>query len=214
MATRPANRILIVEDDPAVRRLMTTHFRRNGYRVDYAMAAEEVASDEPYDVVLTDIHLPGESGVELANRIREQQPDQPVVFVTGDADASIANRAIQSGAAGYLLKPFELFELDAVINGALRVRVPRQDSGVPVIAHRHVTRPARVTLSPRRRTTERFTHKLRVAAAVLMMLALAFLAGAAITPADPLDQTQESSFGESKPIVVPVVMDRTVYLDR
>jgi DNA-binding NtrC family response regulator len=97
-ATRK-NRILIVEDDPAVRRLMTAHFRLIGYSVEYAIAAEEVASDENYDVVLTDVNLPGESGVELARRIREAQPNQPVVIMTGDSDLLIAHQAYGTGAA-------------------------------------------------------------------------------------------------------------------
>ena len=121
MATVPAtNRMLIVEDDASVRRLMTAHFRQNGFQVEYAMTAEEVAADEQYDVVLTDVHLPGESGVEMARRIHRALPNQQVVFVTGDADAGLAREALDSGAAGYLLKPFELFELDAVVNTALR----------------------------------------------------------------------------------------------
>src|SRR5688572_25632682 len=114
------HRILIVEDDASVRRLMMAHFEKNGFAVEYAMAAEEVASDERYDVVLTDVNLPGESGVDLARRIRAHQPGQPVVFMTGDTDAALAHRALRTGAAGYLIKPFELCELDAVINQAVR----------------------------------------------------------------------------------------------
>jgi DNA-binding response OmpR family regulator len=225
MAMMPGNtRILIVEDDATVRRLMTTHFRRSGFEVEYAMAAEEVAADERYDLVLTDVHLPGESGVDMARRIHEQQPDQPVVFVTGDPDAQLAHDAIRSGAAGYLLKPFELFELDALVNQALRARTPqqrarviapRQDFGTPVTAHRHVTRVARVVLSPRARRRPRAKMRFRVAAAVIVLLATAFGAGAAIAPA----QVERGSHGDvasdgKAPIVVPVVMDRTVYIDR
>src|SRR5687768_7477011 len=173
------NRILIVEDDPSVRRLIMAHFERSGFAVEYAMAAEEVASDERYDVVLTDVNLPGESGVDLARRIRARQPDQPVVFMTGDSDAALAHRALRTGAAGYLIKPFELFELDAVINNAVRMRHPVEDFGVPVFAHRHVTRPEQVLLSPR--TIERANltaARLRVAAAVAVFLLLAFGTGA------------------------------------
>ena len=106
-------RILIVEDDPSVRRLLTTHLRQSGFQVEYAMTAEEVAADESYDVVLMDVHLPGASGVELAHEIRKAQPGQAVIFVTGDA--AVADAARDAGAAGFLLKRFELSELEAQI---------------------------------------------------------------------------------------------------
>jgi DNA-binding response OmpR family regulator len=98
---------------------MTAHFRQSGFHVEYAMTAEEVAADESYDVVLMDVHLPGASGVDLARRIRHAQPHQPVIFVTGDADARIAGEAHATGAAAFLLKPFELAELESVIKAVI-----------------------------------------------------------------------------------------------
>lgn len=213
----PKNRILIVEDDAAVRRLMTSHFQKSGFSVEYAMSAEEVASDERYDVVLTDVNLPGESGVDLARRIRATQPNQQVVFMTGDSDPRIARQALQDGAAGYLVKPFEMFEIDAVINNAMRVRTPVQDSGTPMIAHKHVTRPAQVKLrSTSNRRQKRYAMSARVAAVVTFMLVSAFGAGASIKPAKVVEPTAaEEMFGkDSKPIVVPIMMDKTVYMNR
>lgn len=216
------SRILIVEDDATVRRLMTRHFERSGFEVEYAMAAEEVAADERYDVVLTDVHLPGESGVDLARRLHAAQPEQPVVFVTGDADAGLASTAIRNGAAGYLLKPFEMFELDAVVNNALRARTmpalqrimaPQQDCGTPLVAHKHVTRPARVVVRPHTRRSHRTRIQFRVVATVLMMFAAAFGAGAAIAPSKSAEVKTDWLGNDAKaPIVVPVVMDKTVYV--
>lgn len=120
MAVPQPHRILIVEDDAAVRRLLATHFRRNGFQVEYAISAEEVASDEQYDVVLTDVHLPGESGVDLLRRIHNTRPMQPIVVLTGDPDEATARAALASGAAGYLRKPFEFFELHAVVHGVIQ----------------------------------------------------------------------------------------------
>ena len=217
MVTTPKNRILIVEDDPSVRRLMTTHFQRSGFAVEYAISAEEVASDEHYDVVLTDVNLPGESGVDLARRIRECQPEQKVVFMTGDADPAVARQALQTGAAGYLIKPFELFEIDAVINTAIRAQAPVQNSGAPVIAHKHVTKPAQVKLLRRSaRRAELNAIRLRVAVVTACILGAAFGAGAAIKPAEPVQATaaQEMFGNDSQPIVVPIVMDKTVYMNR
>ncbi|MEX0890922.1 MAG: response regulator [Gemmatimonadota bacterium] len=120
-------RILIVEDDTAVRRLLVRHFVRNGFDVaeagDAATAQRSFPDHTPrFDLVVTDIHLPGESGVALARFIHEQVPEQPVVFVTGDTDEATARRALEQGAAGYLLKPFQLFELDALVAGITRGR--------------------------------------------------------------------------------------------
>ena len=101
--------------------------------------------------------------------------------MSGDPDAGLADRALRAGAAGYLIKPFELFELDAVINNAVRIRHPVQDFGVPVLAHRHVTRPAEVLLSPRSRDRAGLTAtRLRVAAVIAMMMLSAFAAGASM----------------------------------
>ena len=84
------------------------------------MSAEEGSGTVPFDVVVADFHLPGESGVELLLRLRTLMPDQPVVFMTGDADESVARSALQYGAAGFVLKPFEFSQLDMVIRRALR----------------------------------------------------------------------------------------------
>ncbi|HUP87890.1 MAG TPA: response regulator [Longimicrobiales bacterium] len=209
MITQTQNRVLVVEDDAAIRRMMTTHFRRNGFLVDYAMSAEEVASDEAYDLVVTDVHLPGQSGVELARRIRRTRPQQTFVFMTGDADESVARDALDTGAAGYLLKPFEFFELDAVVNTAL---AGRSAAKLPYKAHSHVTKKARVVLTPRQQPRSRKTPVARLFAAVGMMLSLAFGVGAALQPKLPAEPVSPASEVSAKPIVVPVVLDRSVYI--
>lgn len=190
MATlKQNNRILIVEDDDSIRGLMTRHFRRNGFEVVQAAAAEEVVErfqngEKRFDVVLTDVHLPGQSGVDLARRIHEMRPEQPIVFMTGDADVTIAQRALQDGAAGYLLKPFEFFELDAVVNHAVqanrhvarRVATPSRHG-----QSAHVTLPPKVVLGPSRPRPSVFAMRARVAITTAALLGLAWLAGVAIS---------------------------------
>lgn len=225
MATLPAtNRILVVEDDPGIRRLVTTHFRRCGFEVEYAIAAEEVASNEKYDVVLTDVHLPGQSGLELARRIHQAQPEQPVVFITGDADPVIAREALDTGAAGYLLKPFELFELDAAIHTAVGRKRPTRQHLTPavrnrlaesqVLPHVHVTTRPRVLVSPARHTHSNLGHKLRLAVAVLGMIGLAWLIGTGIKPQtlDAQGSRVSGNGSDNRPVVVPVVVEKSVYL--
>ena len=217
--TATTNRILIVEDDASIRGLMSRHFRRHGFEVEQAGGAEEALSriastKSRFDVVLTDIHLPGASGVELARELQEARPGQPVVFMTGDADADMARTALEGGAAGYLLKPFEFFELDAVVNQAVQRRFAMvAERGVRVDAKAvHVTKPARVVLSPRARTRQRLASRLRVAFASAAFVAAAFVAGAGVAPAPvSVAQAVEAREAADRPVVVPVVIERNIY---
>lgn len=220
------NRVLIVEDDAGMRGLMARHFRRRGFQVEQAQAAEEVLSrlgtaSDPYDLVVTDVHLPGESGVELARRIRAVRPQQPVVFMTGDADATIAQRALRDGAAGYLVKPFEFSELDAVVNHAVKQSGPgmaeSQEPRAWVGARSaHVTLPAKVVLAPARpRGHKRLAGRVRVAVAAAAMVTLAWVAGNAVaTPPVETVATPAtvSAPDNSRPTIVPIVIERSVYL--
>lgn len=208
MATQPTvtNRILIVEDDAGIRSVMARHFRRKGFEVEQAAAAEEVLSRFPnrtkrFDVVLTDVHLPGESGVDMARRIHEVRPEQPIVFMTGDADASIARAALQDGAAGYLMKPFELFELDAIVDRTVHRPVSRAP---------HVTKPLNVVLSPRRRRGSNVAARVRIAFATVVMVGFAVLAGAGIGPGPVTSATISQQSSDDRPVVIPVVIQQPV----
>ena len=121
----PLQRVLIVEDDAMVRRLLARHFQKGGAAIVEAADVDQALAvfREPgsrFDVVVTDVHLPGQSGLDLATEMRMLQPQQPIVFVTGDVDEKLAQRALAGGKAGYLLKPFEFFELDAAIAQAIQ----------------------------------------------------------------------------------------------
>jgi response regulator RpfG family c-di-GMP phosphodiesterase len=72
-----------------------------------------------YDLALVDVHLPGMSGVALTRLLLAARPLSAVIVITGDDDAALAREALSAGAAGYLLKPFQLFELDASVSQAV-----------------------------------------------------------------------------------------------
>ena len=117
-------RILVVEDEAPVRELIARHLEGRGYEVAQASDAEQVLlrmsrDREPFDLVLTDIHLPGLSGVELLRLLLTHSPLRPVIMITGDSDEKLARKALNYGAAGYLLKPFQLFELEAAVQQAV-----------------------------------------------------------------------------------------------
>jgi diguanylate cyclase (GGDEF)-like protein len=121
MAVRTADerprRVLVVEDEGPMRELLARHFRKLGHQVVLADSVEEVQRrghlDREWDVVVTDVHLPGLSGIELARRLSDRADS--LILVTGDHDRTLYDEAMRQVRAGYLLKPFELFELDAAI---------------------------------------------------------------------------------------------------
>jgi CheY-like chemotaxis protein len=122
--TAGRRRILLVDDDAAVRDLVTRHLRGRGFDVAAWESAEEVlpglrSGTLSYDVALTDVHLPGLSGLELSRLLLVTSPLRPVLLITGDDDQELARRALAHGATGYLMKPFQLFELDAALAQAL-----------------------------------------------------------------------------------------------
>lgn len=117
-------RILLVEDDDAVRRTLALHLRKRGHVVHESRDAESPLlgaewQDVEYDIVLTDIHLPGVSGVEFAASLLKHSPYLPVILITGDPDEALAQEALTFGPVSYLLKPFELFALDIAVDQAL-----------------------------------------------------------------------------------------------
>lgn len=119
----PRHRILLVEDDVGVRQVVRAHLGGR-FEVEEAGSAEEVLDrlrrqGLRYTVALTDVHLPGMSGVQLSRLLLATQPLKPVIMITGDDDQGLAREALSYGASGYLLKPFELFELDATLAQAV-----------------------------------------------------------------------------------------------
>jgi response regulator RpfG family c-di-GMP phosphodiesterase len=114
--------VLLIEDDAATRNLISRHLGREGYAVTAVEAAEEgmvEAGDATFDVVISDVHLPGLSGIELAGYLLSRDANVPIVLVTGDPDEALAREALSRGPVSYLLKPFELFELDAAVRQAI-----------------------------------------------------------------------------------------------
>jgi DNA-binding NtrC family response regulator len=102
--------VLLVDDDELVRRSLGRTLRRQGFAVVQAESAE-VALDhlrrERVDVLLTDVHLPGISGVELLERVPRLQPSAVMLVFTGMGDIQIANASLERGAADYFEKPIE-----------------------------------------------------------------------------------------------------------
>ncbi len=117
-------RILVVEDDVQVRELVASYLAKEGFSVteaaDVTDGIRELRSE--YDVVVTDLRLPGGSGKDLVSATKSRWPDTQVLVITGVKDAGVAAEALSAGADNYLHKPFGMSELRSLISEALSAR--------------------------------------------------------------------------------------------
>lgn len=119
------SRVLVVDDDDLVASAFCRMLRATGATVDRAAdgaSALEAIERESYDVVLSDLSMPGMSGLDMVRAIREHDLDLPVIFVTGAPHLESAAVAVELGAFRYLAKPVEADVLRAVVGEAARLR--------------------------------------------------------------------------------------------
>jgi len=117
--------ILLVDDEAAMLRTVARLLERQGYECTTANSAEEAKSilvDRQFSLVLSDMNMPGRSGLELLEEIVMAESDTAILMVTGVDDREIAERALTLGAYGYIIKPFEPNELLIGVSNALRRR--------------------------------------------------------------------------------------------
>ena len=118
-------RLLLIDDDPELLSDKVRHlFPAPAHHVEIALTGEEGLRrlhQEPPDVILLDLRLPDQSGLEVVGRIRQIDARIPVVFVTSARSADAAIEAMRQGAYDYLLKPLNVQKLDRVIQEALKV---------------------------------------------------------------------------------------------
>ncbi len=122
-------RILVVEDEEKLRRVIQLQLQSAGFEVLQAGTAEEgLKLAEQADLVLTDLKLPGMDGRELLESLRRQHLHTPVIVMTAFGTVENAVEAMKTGAADFLPKPFSLDHLMAVVNKALEVRELRAEN--------------------------------------------------------------------------------------
>ena len=121
----PRNRVLVVDDELSVRELLADTLDAYGYDLRSAGSAAEaweIVRQGGVHLVLSDIDMPGESGIDLLRRIKAHDGDIDVIMVTGVVDVDTAIGAIRDGASDYVAKPFNIEEVRIVVERTLRGR--------------------------------------------------------------------------------------------
>ena len=117
--------ILVVDDEEPIRRLLAYLLQSHGYTVESAADAREARqklATQPYALMLCDVNMPGESGMDLVRHTLIAHPHTAAIMVTGLDSSVLANAALDVGAFGYIVKPFESNEVLIDVANALRRR--------------------------------------------------------------------------------------------
>src|ERR1700686_2705547 len=121
--------VLVVEDEEKLRRVIELQLKTAGYDVEQAGSAEDALKlADRADVILTDLRLPGISGLELLANLRRQDSHTPVIVMTAFSSIETAVDAMKAGAVDFLPKPFSLDHLMTVVTKALEVRTLRDEN--------------------------------------------------------------------------------------
>jgi DNA-binding response OmpR family regulator len=115
--------LLVVDDEPEIRSLLCDYFGRSGFEVQSAQdaaAARITVAQQPPDLALLDVNMPGENGLSLASWLRDTHPRMGIVMLTSAADSVDRIVGLELGADDYIPKPFELREVLARVRAVLR----------------------------------------------------------------------------------------------
>ncbi len=144
----PLPRVLVVDDDPVVGRSFDRVLSERGYAVITAANGQEALdrmAREDYDMVFTDIRMPGMDGIDVAAKIKARQPWMPVVIVTGYGTEDAQARARELGVSGFLHKPLSSDAIEASAREALSAAASAAAAKAPAA---EVTPPALPTAAP------------------------------------------------------------------
>ena len=154
-------RILVVDDEPPIRRLLRTTLAAQDYRVEEAAdgeAALDFLKRNPVDLIVLDLGLPGMDGLEVVRRLRGEGNVTPIIILSSRDDEAGKVAALDLGADDYVSKPFGAEELSARIRAALRHRLQREgekplfrsgDLSVDLVRRIVTARGEEVKLTPR-----------------------------------------------------------------
>lgn len=119
-------RVLIVDDEVGVRRVIARVLEHAHHECSEAADAEtarRLIDEQRFDLVITDMTMPGDSGIELLTKLCNEHPDVAAIMITGADDPALAEAALDLGAYGYVVKPFGNNEIVTTVSNALRRRM-------------------------------------------------------------------------------------------
>lgn len=123
--------LLVVDDEPSLRRLLCHYLARRGFtalEADNGVAALAILAEHKVDLVLSDIRMPGMDGMELFRQVREHHPATDIILLTGYPEIRDAVETLKHGALDYLLKPIQMDRLTLVIDQAIQTRKLRVEA--------------------------------------------------------------------------------------
>lgn len=125
-------RLLLVDDEPDFKEVMLKHLSRRGIRLSVAeccLDALDLLDTTPADVVIMDMHMPGENGIQCLRKVKERWPLTEVIILTGHASVQSGIEGMQSGAFDYCIKPIDVRELlEKVELAAQKALINREDA--------------------------------------------------------------------------------------
>ena len=125
-------RLLLVDDEPDFKEVMLKHLSRRGIRLSVAeccLDALDELDTAPADVVIMDMHMPGENGIQCLRKVKERWPLTEVIILTGHASVQSGIEGMQSGAFDYCIKPIDVRELlEKVELSAQKALINREDA--------------------------------------------------------------------------------------
>src|SRR6516165_7964258 len=116
-------RILLVEDEPNLRRTLTDLLKSDGYIVESSgdgIEGQELAMKNPFDIIILDVMLPSRNGFDVCRRLRENGINAPILMLTARSELNNKIQGFKAGGDDYLTKPFETPELQARVEALLR----------------------------------------------------------------------------------------------
>ena len=125
------SKILIIEDDPQITKILKLNLKLSGYETENATTFQEAWSkinSEHFDLLLMDIGLPDGSGLDLCQRVREAGNEVPIVFLSARTDEATVVKGIKNGADDYLRKPFGLEELKVRVSKFVKRIAPHMQT--------------------------------------------------------------------------------------
>jgi two-component system phosphate regulon response regulator OmpR len=132
----PVSHVLVVDDDPRLRRLLHRYLFENGFRISVAAHAAEARQTlngiQP-DAIVLDVNMPGQDGLDFTRSLRAEGMDMPIILLTARGEPEDRITGLEAGADDYLGKPFEPRELLLRLKAHLRRHQPAPSPGTPRI---------------------------------------------------------------------------------